>query len=90
VARLASLRRQCWEIAEALDAGRAPVTEAASLKYLGTQFEVDVIEFARRVGLPGLSDSPLGQALLSSPGFGIRGGASDVLLSIVAKREANL
>jgi acyl-CoA dehydrogenase len=88
VARLSALRRQCWEIADAIDAGRAPITEAASLKYLGTQFEVDVIEFARHVGLPGSSDSPLGQAVLASPGFSIRGGASDVLLSIVAKNEA--
>jgi alkylation response protein AidB-like acyl-CoA dehydrogenase len=88
VARLSTLRRQCWEIADALDAGRAPVTEAASLKYLGTQFEVDVIEFARQVGLPAARNESLGQALLASPGFSIRGGASDVLLSIVAKSEA--
>jgi alkylation response protein AidB-like acyl-CoA dehydrogenase len=87
VARLATLRRQCWEIAEALDAGRAPVTEAASLKYLGTEFENDVIEFARRAGLPSSRNDPLAQALLASPGFTIRGGASDVLLSIVTKSE---
>lgn len=87
VARLATLRRQCWEIADALDAGRAPITEAASLKYLGTEFENDVIEFARRVGLPSSRNDPLAQALLASPGFTIRGGASDVLLSIVAKNE---
>jgi acyl-CoA dehydrogenase len=88
VARLSTLRRQCWEIAEALDAGRAPVVEAASLKYLGTAFEVDVIEFARRVGLPASRNDSLAQALLASPGFSIRGGSSDVLLSIVAKSEA--
>jgi alkylation response protein AidB-like acyl-CoA dehydrogenase len=88
VGRLATLRRQCWEIAEALDAGRAPVTEAAILKYLGTEFENDVIEFARRVGLPNSRNDQLAQALLASPAFTIRGGASDVLLSIVAKSEA--
>jgi alkylation response protein AidB-like acyl-CoA dehydrogenase len=87
VARLATLRRQCWEIAQALDAGRAPVVEAASLKYLGTEFENDVIEFARRVGLPTARTDHLAQALLASPGFTIRGGASDVLLSIVTKSE---
>jgi len=70
-----------------MDAGRAPVVEAASLKYLGTEFENDVIEFARRVGLPTSRKDPLAQALLSSPGFTIRGGASDVLLSIVVKNE---
>jgi acyl-CoA dehydrogenase len=87
VARLATLRRQCWEIANALDAGRAPVVEAASLKYLGTEFENDVIEFARRVGLPTSRTDPLAEALLASPGFTLRGGASDVLLSIVTKSE---
>lgn len=88
VARLSTLRRQCWEIADALDAGHAPVIEAASLKYLGTQFEVDVIELARQVGLPTSRNDSLAQALLASPGFSIRGGASDVLLSIVSKSEA--
>jgi len=34
------------------------------------------------------SEDALAQALLASPGFSIRGGASDVLLSIVAKDEA--
>jgi alkylation response protein AidB-like acyl-CoA dehydrogenase len=88
VSRLSALRRQCWEIAAALDAGRAPVTEAAALKYLGTAFEVDVIEFGRRTGMTLGRDDPLAQALTASPGFGIRGGSSDVLLSIIAKREA--
>ncbi|BBX00067.1 acyl-CoA dehydrogenase [Mycolicibacterium moriokaense] len=88
VARLSVLRRRCWGIAEALDAGQAPVVEAASLKYSGTEFEIDVIEFARRVGLPTAHDDGLVQALLASPGFTIRGGSSDVLLSIIAKSEA--
>ncbi|EHB55475.1 Isovaleryl-CoA dehydrogenase [Mycolicibacterium rhodesiae JS60] len=87
VARLSVLRRQCWEIAEALDAGRAPITEAASLKYLGTKFEVDVIEFARRAGFGVAQDDSLAQALCAAPGFSIRGGSSDVLLSIIAKSE---
>ncbi|MCV7032513.1 acyl-CoA dehydrogenase family protein [Mycobacterium sherrisii] len=88
IARLGGLRQQCWEIAAALDEGRAPVTEAASLKYLGTRFEVDVIEFGRRVGLGVQRRGPLSTALMASPGFSIRGGASDVLLSIVAKSGA--
>lgn len=88
IGRLGGLRQQCWEIAAALDEGRAPVTEAASLKYVGTRFEVDVIEFGRRVGLGVQRRGPLSTALMASPGFSIRGGASDVLLSIVAKSEA--
>lgn len=90
VARLATLRRQCWEVAEGMDAGRTPITEAASLKYLGTKFEVDVVELARNVGFPVSRDDSLAQALSASPGFSIRGGSSDVLLSIVAKSEARM
>jgi alkylation response protein AidB-like acyl-CoA dehydrogenase len=88
VARLATLRQMCWDLAEAVDRGEAPVTQAAELKWLGTRFETDVIECARHAqaaqsAFRGLYD----QALLASPGFSIRGGASDVLLSIVAKAE---
>jgi alkylation response protein AidB-like acyl-CoA dehydrogenase len=87
VARLSVLRRQCWEIAEAVDSGLAPITEAASLKYQGTRFEVDVIEFARRTGFGVTQSDSLAQALCAAPGFSIRGGSSDVLLSIIAKSE---
>lgn len=87
IARLSGLRRMCWEVAEALDHGRAPVVQAATLKYLGTAFEVDVIEFARTVGFTTLEHDSLSQALLAAPGFSIRGGSSDVLLSIIAKAE---
>ena len=87
IARLSGLRRMCWEVAEALDHGRAPVVQAATLKYLGTAFEVDVIEFARTVGFTTLEHDSLSQAWLAAPGFSIRGGSSDVLLSIIAKAE---
>jgi len=46
-----------------------------------------VIEFTRLVGLPASRNDHLSEALLASPGFTIRGGASDVLLSIVSKSE---
>ncbi|QLL07577.1 acyl-CoA dehydrogenase family protein [Mycobacterium vicinigordonae] len=88
VARLSTLRRQCWEIAEALDAGRAPVTEAAMVKQQGTSFEIDVIEFARRAACGSANHDAIARALLAAPGFSIRGGSSDVLLSIVANSEA--
>lgn len=87
VARMSTLRRQCWEIAEAVDNGRAPITEAASLKYLGTTFEVDIIEFVRRTGFGLAQGDALAQAICAAPGFSIRGGSSDVLLSIIAKSE---
>lgn len=90
VARLATLRALCVQVAEALDAGQAPVQAAATLKYLGTNFERDVLECARRATDSGLvpPESTLGEAILAAPGFSIRGGSSEVLLSILAKQEA--
>jgi alkylation response protein AidB-like acyl-CoA dehydrogenase len=91
VARLATLRRLCWEVACRMDNGESTVVEAATLKLLGNSFERDVIAVARDVlGGPACSPgSPYGQALLASPGFALRGGAADVLLSIIAKQEAS-
>lgn len=90
IARLATLRKLCFDIARAVDQGSAPVQEAATLKLLGTAFERDVIEVARRAlgGERTGLDSAFGSALVASPGFGIRGGASAVLLSIIVKQEA--
>lgn len=88
-ARLGVLRRLCHTLAERLDAGVAPVQEAATCKLLGNAFERDVLELARRV-VPSAQPSlrrELDRALLASPGFSLRGGASEVLLSIVAKSE---
>lgn len=89
-ARLTVLRRMCWDVARALDAGEAPVQQAATLKYLGNTFERDVVEALRRTGRcrEATPDSVFGQALLASPGFGLRGGSAEVLLSIIAKQEA--
>ncbi|MDA3645384.1 acyl-CoA dehydrogenase family protein [Saccharopolyspora indica] len=89
VARLATLRALCVQVAEALDAGEAPVRAAAALKYLGTAFERDVLECARRASGSGViaPESTLGEAILAAPGFSIRGGSSEVLLSILAKQE---
>ena len=88
-ARLAVMRRMCRDVARAMDRGEAPVEQSATLKYLGNQFERDVIEVARPLlgAQDAGPDSAFGQALLASPGFSIRGGASDVLLSIIAKQE---
>lgn len=89
VARLATLRRLARNVAESVDAGAAPVVEAATLKYLGNAFENDVVAFARESCGPDRPEltAAWGQALLASPGFTIRGGAADVLLSIIAKQE---
>lgn len=88
-ARLGVLRRLCHGIAEMLDAGQAPVQEAATCKLLGNEFERDVLELARRVaptGPPGLRRD-LALAMSASPAFSLRGGASEVLLSIITRAE---
>jgi len=92
VARLATLRRLCWDVARRLDSGESTVVEAATLKMLGNTFERDVVAVARDVlgGPSSAPDSYYGQALLATPGFSLRGGAADVLLSIIAKQEAKL
>jgi alkylation response protein AidB-like acyl-CoA dehydrogenase len=89
VARLTVLRRLCVEIAMAMDAGSAPVLQAATCKYLGNRFELDVIEFARAAVGAGAEElrADTEAAQLASPGFGIRGGAADVLLSLIARAE---
>jgi acyl-CoA dehydrogenase len=93
-ARLAALRRIAWEIAADLDRGAAPVGRAALLKHLGTTFERDVTEIARQLsgvrpdptadGLAGL----LAQGIRAAPGLTIRGGTTEVLLTLIARGEA--
>jgi acyl-CoA dehydrogenase len=89
-ARLAALRHLVWQVAEALDGGTAPTRAAAALKYLGNMFELDLLSFVSdtyaAVGHP---PGPLvWDALFAAPGFGIRGGAAAVLLSMIAREEA--
>lgn len=89
ISTFASLRWMYHQVANAMDAGEAPVREAAATKYLGTKFEKDVIQVARRLA-PGGSETVSrlrDLALQAAPGFGIRGGAEDVLLTIIAKQE---
>lgn len=94
IARGLGLRRMVYDVATALDRGEAPITAAAMTKQLGNAFEVEVIETIRelvptepRPPGPGLANQ-LGDALLASPGFSIRGGSSEVLLSIIGRAEA--
>jgi len=92
-ARLATLRRLALDVARRVDEGHAPTVEAATLKYLGNTYENDVVDFARRVcrRVPDpVLHASFEQALLASPGFAIRGGAADVLLSLVARQETRV
>lgn len=93
VSRLLALRQMLWSIASAMDAGEAPIRQAAIAKRLGTTFEQDLAESARY--LLGVVPTPpdtsvsglLGDALLASPGFGIRGGTTEILGTIIAREE---
>jgi alkylation response protein AidB-like acyl-CoA dehydrogenase len=87
VASLLPLRRLSLGVAAAIEAGEAPAVEAALVKDAGTRFERDVIEVARDVG--DVSAEPLARllrgAVLSAPGFTLRGGTSEILRGIVAR-----
>lgn len=91
LARLAALRAMAFDVAWAIDAGRAPIHEAAMLKDLGTGFEREVNEYAREqleTEADPLSDGPAGllaQGVLAAPGFTIRGGTTEVLRTVVAR-----
>jgi len=87
VAQLAALRTLCWEVARLMDEGVAPVVPAAALKIMGNEFERMVVEECRPALLSQDFEAAgaYASALLACPSFSIRGGASDVLLSIIAK-----
>jgi acyl-CoA dehydrogenase len=88
VARLTALRRLCISVAVALSEGREPVTEAAMVKDLGTQLEGEIGEVARQLVPPGTDDTfdrLIEDAVLSAPGFTLRGGTNEILRGIVAR-----
>lgn len=93
VARMHTLRAVAHGVASAMDAGDAPTHRAALLKHLGTTFEGDVVEYARDAvgtspdptagGLEGL----LVSGLLAAPGVTLRGGTTEILLTMVGRQE---
>jgi acyl-CoA dehydrogenase len=88
VARLTALRRLCISVAVALTNGQEPVTEAAMVKDLGTQLEAEIGEVARQLVPPGTNDAfdrLIEDAVLSAPGFTLRGGTNEILRGIVAR-----
>ncbi len=88
ITRLTALRRLCISVAVSLDRGGLPVTEAALVKDMGTRLESEIGEAARQLVPPGTNpafDQLLGDAILSSPGFTLRGGTNEILRGIVAR-----
>lgn len=96
LARLAALRAMAVHVALDIDAGGSPVVSAAVLKDLGTSYEKEVNEFARTVAEveadPGADDIAglLASGIISSPGFTIRGGTSEVLKTLIARGASGL
>lgn len=91
LSKLGPLRQLAWNVAERMDRGESAVVEAATLKYLGTQFEVEVVELVRQaVGSVATSVSGVlydvwSAGVAASPGFTIRGGTSEILLTILSR-----
>jgi alkylation response protein AidB-like acyl-CoA dehydrogenase len=89
VARLNALRHLSRAVAGVIASGGDPAVEAALVKDLGTRFELDVVETCRRYFPPstidGLYDRLLREAILSAPGFTLRGGTNEILRGIVAR-----
>src|SRR5699024_9416271 len=90
-ARLAVLRRLAADLAVGLDAGAAPTRAAAELKLLGTLFEKDVIEQGRYVmdvcGADAAAFDLLADGTASVPAGSIRGGASEIMRTVIARAE---
>lgn len=93
VAHLATLRRMSGSIAGMLQNGLNPATEAALVKDLGTAFEQDIPEVARRVaplqsraGLPDDTYSALlRESQMQCVSYSIRGGTREILRGMIAR-----
>jgi alkylation response protein AidB-like acyl-CoA dehydrogenase len=94
VAQLWTLRNMSLGVAQLVEQGQQPQVEAALIKDLGTVFEQEVPEVARRLvgeealaGLPQGDDyaKVLGHGVLHAPSFSIRGGTKEVLRGIIAR-----
>lgn len=93
VAHLSALMRMSTSVAGLLDRGETPNTEAALVKDVGTAFEREIPELARRLvpveasfedaGDP-LSET-LADVLLRAPSFTLRGGTREVLRGVIAR-----
>jgi acyl-CoA dehydrogenase len=89
VARLHALRHLSLGVSSVIAAGGSPAVDAALVKDIGTRFELDVAENCRKFFPAGTSggrfDDLLSEAILSGPGFTLRGGTNEILRGIVAR-----
>jgi alkylation response protein AidB-like acyl-CoA dehydrogenase len=90
LAQLTTARHLTYVVAGMIESGESPRVLSALAKDVGTQFEREVIDVSRSLsGARSTSDCSLqhllDQATLSAPAFTIRGGATEILRSIVSK-----
>jgi alkylation response protein AidB-like acyl-CoA dehydrogenase len=93
VGHLVALRRMSGAIAGLLDQGTSPNTEAALVKDVGTAFEREIPEIARRLlavepSLEARDDvfaETLGHVVLHAPAYTLRGGTREILRGIIAR-----
>lgn len=90
--RLWALRSMSLAVAEAMDEGRNPAVGGAIVKDMGTRFEKDVGETARRViaseahfEATDAFTRHLAFAVMHSPAYTLRGGANEILRGIIAR-----
>ncbi|WP_227870771.1 acyl-CoA dehydrogenase family protein [Orrella marina] len=94
VAHLWTLHHMSLSVADLVRQGSMPTTQAALIKDLGTTFEQEIPEIARRLIPQSLRDDPASvgafeQALafvtLNAPVYSIRGGTREILRGMIAK-----
>lgn len=92
VSRLWTLRHMSLGVAGLIEKGETPNLAAALVKDLGTQFEKNMAEVLRLMipSKPSLSSNShyevlLGEALLNSPSFTLRGGTTEILRRIISR-----
>jgi acyl-CoA dehydrogenase len=93
VSQLWTLRQMSWSVAEMLSRGLSPEKEAALVKDVGTTFDKRVPEVARELvnecSRASEADDSLARAIehgvLYAPSYSLRGGAPEILRSIIAR-----
>jgi alkylation response protein AidB-like acyl-CoA dehydrogenase len=90
ISRISALRSLSRSIAVGLDAGEDMSVQAALVKDAGTRQEQDLVELCRTAAAWASPDEQfrqlLASALLATPGFTLRGGTSEILRGVVARR----
>ena len=97
LARLWAVRQMSLAVARLLDSGLPASLYSSMAKDLGTLLEQDIVEAVRRLGDVQITQDGdtafmrlLEEAVLMAPSFTIRGGTTEVLRSIIARRMDEL